>query len=82
MVKITVKIQGMSCSMCESHINDTVRRQFAVKKISSSHRKGQTEIIAQSPLEEEALQKAIHETGYTVLSIETKPYVKKELFCH
>ena len=28
MVKITLRIEGMACGMCESHINDTVRRQF------------------------------------------------------
>lgn len=80
MVKITAKIEGMSCGMCETHINDVVRRQFAVKKVSSSHSKGQTEIIAENALDEEELRKAIGETGYTVLSIETEPYVKKGLF--
>lgn len=52
MVKIIMKIEGMSCGMCESHINDTVRRQFAVKKVSSSHSKGQTQIIAEDTLDE------------------------------
>ncbi len=80
MVKITLKVDGMSCGMCESHINDTVRRQFAVKKVSSSHSKGQTEIIAENAPDEDALRKAINETGYTVLSVETEPYVKKGMF--
>lgn len=82
MVKMIVKIEGMSCGMCESHINDTMRRQFAVKKVSSSHRKGQAEIIAKEPIDEEALRKAISETGYTVQSITTEPYEKKGLFRH
>jgi hypothetical protein len=34
MVKITLTIEGMSCGMCETHINDMVRRQFDIKKIS------------------------------------------------
>ena len=34
MVKITLEVKGMACGMCESHINDTVRRQFEVKKVS------------------------------------------------
>lgn len=80
MVKITLKIEGMSCGMCETHINDTVRRHFGVKKVSSSHSKGQTEIIAENTLDEEALRKVISETGYIVLSIKTEPYVKKGLF--
>lgn len=80
MVKIILKVKGMACGMCESHINDTVRRQFHVKKVSSSHVKGKTEIIAETPLDEEKLKKAIGETGYEVLSVETEPYVKKGLF--
>lgn len=80
MVKITLNIEGMSCGMCETHINDTIRRQFDIKKVSSSHKKGQTEIVAENPLDEESLRKAISETGYTVLSVETKDYVRKGLF--
>lgn len=80
MVKITLKIDGMACGMCESHINDTIRRTFDVKKVSSSHSKGITEIIAPNPLEEELLKKAIKETGYTLVSINTENYVKKGLF--
>lgn len=80
MVKITLEIEGMACGMCESHINDVVRRQFNVKKVSSSHKKGQTQLIAEAPLDEEALRKAIGETGYTVLSVKTEPYVKTGLF--
>lgn len=36
MQKITLKIDGMMCGMCESHINDVIRRTFPVKKVSSS----------------------------------------------
>ena len=28
MIQTTVKISGMACSMCEAHINDTIRRAF------------------------------------------------------
>ena len=77
MVKITLEIKGMACGMCESHINDAVRKAFAVKKVSSSHTKGRTEILAESPLKEEKLKAAIEATGYTVRSIRTEPYEKK-----
>ncbi len=80
MVKMTLKVDGMSCGMCESHINDTVRRHFEVKKVSSSHREGKTEIITEKPLDEEKLKNAIHETGYEVLSVKTEPFVKKGFF--
>lgn len=77
MVKITLEIEGMACGMCESHINDAVRKAFAVKKVSSSYTKGRTEILAESPLEEEKLKAAIEATGYTVRSIRTEAYEKK-----
>ena len=77
MVKITLDIDGMACGMCEAHVNDTVRKAFAVKKVSSSHSKGQTEIIADQPLDDDELKKAIEETGYKVLGIHTEPFEKK-----
>lgn len=77
MVKMTVKIEGMACGMCETHINDTIRKNFTVKKVTSSHKKGESEIIVEEPLDETALKKAIADTGYTVLSIETVPCEKK-----
>lgn len=36
MIQTTVRISGMACSMCEAHINDTIRRAFSVEKVSSS----------------------------------------------
>ena len=30
MYQITLKIDGMACSMCESHVCDTIRNQFKV----------------------------------------------------
>ena len=77
MVKTVLKIEGMACGMCEAHVNDTVRKAFAVKKVSSSHSKGQTEIIADQPLDDDELKKAIEETGYKVLGIHTEPFEKK-----
>lgn len=80
MVKITLDVEGMACGMCESHINDTLRREFAVKKVTSSHKKGKTEILAEQPLDEEKLKAAIEATGYRVENITVEPYKKKSLF--
>lgn len=77
MIKTTLEIDGMMCGMCESHVNDAVRKFADVKKVSSSHSKGITEIITEEPLDEEGLKKAIDDTGYRVLSIKTEPYKKK-----
>ena len=40
MIETIVKVDGMMCGMCESHINDAIRRHFQVRKVSSSHSKG------------------------------------------
>ena len=39
MLKITLGVDGMMCGMCESHVNDAVRKAFPVKKVTSSHGK-------------------------------------------
>ena len=78
MIKTTLKIDGMMCSMCESHINDTIRRDFNVRKVSSSHMKGITEIISDTPIEESAVREAVGKTGYKVLAYTSEPYEKKK----
>ena len=78
MIKTTLKIEGMMCSMCESHINDTIRRDFNVRKVSSSHTKGITEIISDTPIEESAVREAVGKTGYKVLAYTSEPYEKKK----
>ncbi len=80
MLKITVKVDGMMCGMCESHVNDAVRRAFSVKKVTSSRKKGETVILAETDISEEQLRTAIEPTGYRVLDVESRPYEKKGLF--
>lgn len=77
MIKITVKVEGMACGMCEAHINDAVRQNFKVKKVTSSHSKCKTEILAEIPLDDEKLKEVIAGSGYTVTGIHTEPYEKK-----
>ncbi len=80
MTKTTLKIDGMMCNMCESHMNDAIRKAFKVKKVSSSHAKGETVIISESPLDEKAVREAIAPTGYTLEGISSETYEKKGLF--
>ena len=77
MIKTTLKIDGMMCGMCESHINDTIRQNFKIKKVTSSHSKGTTEIISEEPLDEASVNEAVGKTGYKVLEIKAEPYEKK-----
>ena len=80
MVKTTLAIDGMMCSMCESHVNDAVRGAMRVKKVTSSHKKGVTEILSEDTPDEEAIRAAVEATGYRVLSYESAPYEKHGLF--
>ena len=80
MKKITVEIDGMMCGMCESHVNDCVRENYNVRKVTSSHSKGETVIITENDIDEAKLREAVNKTGYKVVSIKEEPYEKKGLF--
>lgn len=77
MVKTTLGIDGMMCGMCESHMNDAIRNNFDVKKVTSSHSKKQTEVISEEVLDEGKLKEVVEKTGYQLTSVETEPYEKK-----
>ncbi len=65
MIKTILEVDGMMCGMCEAHVNDSVRAAFpAVKKVTSSRAKKQTEILSEEPLDEQKLKDAISATGY------------------
>ena len=80
MWKYTVQVSGMMCGMCESHVNDAVRRAFAIKKVASSRSKGETTVVTEQALDEDALRDAIAAIGYEVGEIRKEPYVKRGLF--
>ena len=79
MVKTIMKIDGMMCNMCESHVNDAIRNAVKVKKVESSHSKGETEIISEDALDEAKLREVVEKDGYKVLGITSVPYEKKGL---
>ena len=80
MFKTTTKIDGMMCGMCEAHVNEALRSKLSVKKISSSHKKGETVIISESAFTAEQIAAALDGSGYKVLSAQSEPYEKKGLF--
>ena len=79
MIKTIVKVDGMMCGMCEAHVNDAVRRAMPVKKVSSSHVKGETVILSEETPDPEKIREAIDPTGYKVTDISSRPYEKKGL---
>ena len=80
MIQTTVQVSGMACSMCEAHINDTIRAAFPVEEVYSSHSKGETVILSKEPLGENALRAAINATGYMAGEISAAVYEKKVFF--
>ena len=78
MIKYTLKIYGMMCGMCESHINDCVRSQFPVKKVTSSHTKGETVIVSKEALDEDKIKGVIDKTGYELKSISSEEFEEKK----
>lgn len=80
MIEITAEVKGMACGMCESHINDAIRNEFKVKKVSSSRSKNQTVILAEEDISDDALKAVIEKTGYEFCGAEHKPYEKHGLF--
>ena len=80
MVKTIIKIEGMACGMCESHMNDAIRNKFKVKKVSSSHTDKESVVISEEILNEDEVKKAVEDTGYTFISMSSEPYEKKGLF--
>lgn len=80
MWKYTIQVDGMMCGMCESHVNDAVRKAFPVKKVTSSRSKKETVVITEMELDQETLRAAISATGYDVGEIRKEPWQKKGLF--
>ena len=81
MFKNTAKIEGMMCSMCEAHISDTIRKTFPkAKKVTASHLKGEARFVTDERVPAHELARAIKETGYTFVSLDSEQFEKKGLF--
>ncbi len=79
MVQITLKIDGMSCSMCENHICDALRKVTDGKaKVTASHGKGTAEILQDGPPDVARIKSAVKETGYRVTDVKVEPYEGKK----
>ena len=80
MVKTVLKIDGMMCGMCEAHMNDLIRKNFKVKKVTSSAKDGETVIISDAELDIPWAKKEIKDIGYELISYTSETYEKKGFF--
>ncbi len=81
MKKIILTIDGMHCSMCESHVLDAIRKSMPeAKKLSANHKKGFVYFAVDEKSKPDLAIQAIQKEGYKVLSIKDEPYEKKGFF--
>lgn len=80
MFKTMLKIDGMMCSMCESHVNDAIRNAVRTKSVKSSRSGGIAVILTENEPDIERIKDAVEKTGYRVTDYFTEPYEKKK-FC-
>lgn len=82
MYKTIADIDGMSCGMCEAHVQDAIRKALDVQKVKANKGSGTLEIIAETAYDEADLKKVLDPTGYRVLSAASEPYEKKKRGFH
>lgn len=80
MIKITLQLEGMNCPMCELKVNESLRDAFSVKKVTSSHARGITELITEEEIPTQAVREVIEAKGFRVLDVRSEPYSKGFLF--
>lgn len=71
MREYVLRLDGMACPMCETHVNDIAYKTGTVKKAKSSYRKGIL-LIKTEYDDIESLKSSLEKAGYRVLSVEEK----------
>ncbi len=79
MYKIILTIEGMHCPMCESHVNEAIKKAFKVKKVTSSHKQNQTIIICENDIANDKIKSVIDQIDYDLKSIRRETEEKKGL---
>ena len=66
--------------MCESHVNDAVRKAADVKKVRSSRVSGLSEIICDDNNDVDKIVSTIKNDGYDVQEVKVSDFEKHGLF--
>ena len=81
MKQVILSIEGMHCSMCESHVIDQVRKSLPkAKKIKADHRKGEVTFLIEEGMDYTPAMNAISKEGYKILTHQITDYQKRGLF--
>lgn len=79
MQKITLDIDGMKCSMCESHVCDAIRKGLPeASKVKASASKNEATFLLDDDKSADTAVEAIEKQGYRVSHIYSEPYTKKK----
>jgi len=70
MKKVNIKIEGMSCGHCESHVVEELEKIKGVKNISVSASEGKANLEIEDFVKKNDLENAVKEAGYSPM--ETK----------
>jgi len=64
-----MRVEGMMCGMCEAHVNDALRKVPGVRKASANRGKKQAVVECDESVTDEALLKAVNDTGYAASDV-------------
>lgn len=64
---ITLTVKGMKCGMCETHVNDIIRKNFKIKGVKSSARKNTVTITYENEIDLIKVAEVLHSFGYDVI---------------
>lgn len=64
---ITLTVEGMKCGMCETHVNDIIRKNFKIKGVKSSARKNTVTITYENEIDLNEVAEILHSFGYDVI---------------
>lgn len=77
MNKYILGILGMRCGMCELHVEEAISKKIETKKVKASRYKRQAVVFTELNLSEEDFKDLLKETGYSLVSFERAPAIKK-----
>lgn len=80
MKKVILLVEGMHCEMCESHVNDLIRKSIDAKKVKSSATKGESSFVIDDCADYSKVIESIQNDGYKVLGHKEEPYERKFLW--
>ena len=64
---MTLTVEGMKCWMCETHVNDIIRKNFKIKGVKSSARKNTITITYENEIDLIKVAEVLHSFGYDVI---------------